>query len=229
MIKLTYIQLKKVSKIFGNTTIFQNINLEIMKGRCVAIKGKSGIGKSTFLNSLAGLESFSSGEYLLEKVQMHTKSMDELSQIRREHMGYIPQNCSVIPQLTAFENICVPLWSYTDRKGTPSFLKEATELIELFGLGHVMHKKIEKLSGGEVQRVNIIRSLIKKPNLLVADEPTGALDDDTEKSVITYFQSLKSKGVTIVIATHSEEVARHCDDAYELQSNSLSKIHTLKC
>lgn len=214
--------LEDVKKEFNGSVVFDNINLVVEKGNIIAIKGKSGVGKSTLLNIIAGLERPSSGSYFLNNMNIGESNFSDLTKIRSELVGYISQHSPMIPKLSAFENICVPLWFKKQNSTLQSLsIKRIDELSELFEVKHLLTKKIEMLSGGEIQRVGVIRSLINNPDLLVADEPTGALDDDTTLKVLSCFKDLKLEGLTIIIATHSSLVAEHCDQVFNLTKDGL--------
>lgn len=219
---MTNIQLKNVSKSFKGTLVFKNVNLRGKAGEIIAIKGKSGVGKSTLLNIIAGLESLTSGTYQLDGINMNNKNLNELARVRRKKIGYISQHNPMIPKLTAFENICVPLMFDKHNKDTiQSKIERIKYLSNLFQVDHILNKEIGKLSGGEIQRVAIIRSLVNNPQIIVADEPTGSLDEDTALTILSYFQAIKSEGLTILLATHSSLVAEQSDLVYHLSKEGL--------
>lgn len=213
--------LKGIEKKYGKSIIFKNIDLHVLPGTLVAIKGKSGVGKSTLLNIIAGLELPTSGTYFLDNVNMSNKNFKALAEIRKKRIGYISQHSPMIPGLTAFENIYIPLWLDKKKDNEDHSIDEKIEISKKFGVYPLLHKKIDKLSGGERQRVAIIRALMNNPKVIVADEPTGSLDDETAIKIVEYFQSLKGKGISIVIATHSELVANLCDQIYLLSKDGL--------
>lgn len=220
----TNIILKDVSKSFNGTYVFKNINLTGETGQIIAIKGKSGVGKSTLLNIIAGLENLTSGFYQLDDINMTEKKINELAMIRGGKIGYISQFSPMIPKLTAFENICVPLWfNKLNQDIINSRTKRIEELSDLFEVRHLLNKRIEKLSGGEIQRVGIIRSLVNNPKIIVADEPTGSLDDETALTILSYFKKMKSEGLTIILATHSGLVSEQSDIVYNLTKDGLFK------
>lgn len=216
------LRLENIKKDFNGNTIFENVSLMGEKGSIIAIKGKSGVGKSTLLNIIAGLERPSSGKYFLNDSKMNESKLSDLAKIRSELVGYISQHSPMIQNLNAFENICVPLWfKKQDRALRDQKMSRIFELSESFEIKHLLNKKISMLSGGEIQRVGIIRSLMNNPELLVADEPTGALDDETTARVIDGFKTLRSEGLTIIIATHSNIVAEYCDQVFTLTKDGL--------
>lgn len=213
--------LKNISKQFKNSTIFKDINLIVGKGKSVAIKGKSGVGKSTLLNIFAGLEKPTSGQYFFDGEDLSQMDLSGLSDVRRRKIGYISQYSPMIPKLTVLENIVVPLWFEKARGDKNVITRRIEKISHLFEINHLLNYKIEKLSGGEIQRVGIIRSLIKEPQLIVADEPTGALDDETAFIILTCLNDLKKNGVSIIVATHNQMVAQHCDEVYQLTKEGL--------
>lgn len=219
---LAKLRLKNIEKAFKGKTVFEHVNVEVEKGTMIAIKGKSGVGKSTLLNIIAGLERPSSGQYYLNNRKMHDRTLSELAEIRSEFLGYISQHSPMIPNLNAIENICVPLWLKKERPAVhEQKIRQALEWSKDFEIDQLLDKKISKLSGGEIQRVGIIRSLIHNPELLIADEPTGALDDETTAIVMNRFKALTNEGLTIIIATHSHEVASYCDQLFNLTEDGL--------
>ncbi|WP_127534367.1 ABC transporter ATP-binding protein [Paenibacillus kobensis] len=216
--------LKNIKKQFRGNTIFDNISICVDNGDLVAIKGTSGIGKSTLLNIISGLEKPSSGAYTFNGRIMSDLRLNQLSKIRSKQIGYISQFSPMIPKLTAIENIKVPLLFNSNNKDNKSLTKRIEELVVLFGIQNIITKRIELLSGGEIQRVGIIRSIATNPELIVADEPTNALDDETALKVLHYFKELKSNGTTIIIATHSANVADYCDEVYLLSKEGLCPV-----
>lgn len=215
-------QLKNISKSFNDSLLFENINLIAKSGEIIAIKGKSGVGKSTLLNIIAGLESPSSGEYQLDHINMESKKMNELAKIRGEKIGYISQFSPMVPKLTVIDNICIPLLFSKQREDVmKARRKRVEELSQLFEIDHLLNAKIEKLSGGEIQRVGIIRALINDPQIIVADEPTGSLDDESTLIILNHFQKLKVEGLLVVLATHSSMVAEQSDHVYNLTREGL--------
>lgn len=214
------IELDQMDKAFGRKVIFQKVRLAARAGECVAIKGKSGTGKSTLLNILVGLEVATTGSYLLNGIEMTRQSAQQKAQIRSNLIGYIPQQSPVISRLTVQENICIPIW-VGNGKHSSEQIEYMMDLCDRLGMTSLLQQKAGKLSGGEIQRVGLIRALLKKPELIIADEPTGALDDDTATRVIQLLQELCQQGATAVIATHSQHVAYHCNRVLELTYDGL--------
>ncbi|MFE4573060.1 ABC transporter ATP-binding protein [Paenibacillus chitinolyticus] len=220
---MAQVLLTDIAKRFKDKTIFEHIDLTVAKGRTIAVKGRSGSGKSTLLNIIAGLEKPTSGEYFLDGEDMSQLNLNRLSEIRKHKIGYISQHSPVIPKLTALENIMVPFWFDKKRENSKIIQKQVERLGRLFEIHHLLNDRVEKLSGGEIQRVGIIRALIKDPELIVADEPTGALDDETALKILACLDELKVNGVSVIIATHSGMVAEKCDERYQLTNQGLIK------
>ncbi|MEK5391080.1 ABC transporter ATP-binding protein [Margalitia sp. FSL K6-0131] len=219
---MSQIQLCNISKSFQGSFVFKNVDLKGEAGQIIAIRGKSGVGKSTLLNIIAGLELPTSGSYQLDAINMGDKNINELARIRGEKIGYISQFSPMVPNLTAFENICIPLLLINQNDDIiDSRMKRIEELSKLFEIQDLLHKKVNKLSGGEIQRVGIIRSLVNEPSIIVADEPTGSLDDETASNILDYFHTLKLEGIIIILATHSKMVSDHSDIVYNLTKDGL--------
>ena len=220
MSKLT---LKNITKDFGSKKILRDINLEVDSGQIIAIKGKSGVGKSTLLNIIAGLETPTSGLYQFHDLRMNEIGLNELAKVRGDKIGYISQFSPMVSKLTALENIQIPILFKKNVIQQKELENKILELADLFQINHLLGERIEKLSGGEIQRVGIIRSLINFPELIVADEPTGSLDDDTALIVLNFLQQMKKGGTIVVLATHSSIVADNCDYVYSLTQDGLYK------
>lgn len=208
MDKVELIKMKDISKVYnmGSSTFtaLSEVNLTICKGEYVAIVGPSGAGKSTLMNILGCLDTASSGEYILDG--LNTKCSDsKLAEIRNSKIGFIFQNYNLLPKLNIMENVELPLLYLGLSK---KVVKErALESLKRVGLEtHLKHKSTE-LSGGQKQRVAIARALATKPQIILADEPTGALDSKTGKEVLAMLKDLNKEGNTIIIITHDNEIA----------------------
>lgn len=222
---MVQVVLKNISKSFGKNEIFNNISIDSgTSGKLIAIKGKSGVGKSTLLNIIAGLEKVTTGDYFLGNLNMTKKSINELAKIRGEKIGYVSQFSPVIPKLTVLENIKIPLLIWNVKGDLLNKkLQVIDQLSNQFEINHLLNKRIETLSGGEIQRVAIIRALTNKQKVIVADEPTGSLDEETSNKIIQYLHQLKLDGILIFIATHSSSVSTQCDKIYNLTKHGLIK------
>jgi ABC-type lipoprotein export system ATPase subunit len=190
--------------------VLKGITLSIGKGEFVALMGASGSGKSTLMNILGCLDHPTSGEYWLEGREISKVSADERAYLRNHKIGFVFQNFNLLPRTSALENVMMPL-SYTREHLSDSEVKKrAVELLTRVGLGDRMHHEPSKLSGGQQQRVAIARSLINRPSVLFADEPTGNLDSKTSEEVLSMFKKLNAEeGITVIIVTHDPNVAKH--------------------
>jgi putative ABC transport system ATP-binding protein len=186
------------------------VTVDIDKGSYVAIMGPSGSGKSTFMNVVGCLDRPTSGEYRLDGMPVESLDRDQLAEIRNQKIGFVFQNFNLLPRMSALENVKLPLL-YKDTD-TPDADEQAEHALSLVGLSGRESNLPTQLSGGQQQRVAIARALINKPQILLADEPTGALDSRTSAEIMSIFEGLnRTQGITIVLVTHSDEVAAHAD------------------
>lgn len=208
------IEMRDISKAFGSgrsrRVLFHNFSFEITKGEMVAIMGKSGSDKTTLLNIIGGLEALDEGEYLFEGKEVSKMNEKELLNFRRNHISFVFQNFALINEYTVEENILLPL-GYKFGNKTKQKKRKVNTFLERLEIPYVKNQKIENLSGGEKQRIAIARALISDTSVILADEPTGALDEYTGKLIMKLFQELKEEGKTIIIVTHDEDVASMCD------------------
>lgn len=218
------VKLKNFSKTYGEKStaihVFKETSLTLNKGECVALVAPSGTGKSTLLHVLGLLDSHYSGQYFLNSRDTSTANEHKRTAFRRNEIGFIYQFHHLMPEFTAIENIMMPLWLM----GTPK--TEATEkaetLLKQFGLGARAHHKPGKLSGGEQQRVAILRAVVKHPSLLLADEPTGNLDEATSDIVFGELLSLvRNQHMTALIATHNQDLAKRMDRVITLKDGHI--------
>ena len=207
MKKIVFITLKNVSKIYGEerTTIraLDNIDLTIEEGKIITIMGPSGSGKSTLLNILGAMDKPTSGEVLVNNIEIGDLPERKLSGYRKNQVGFIFQNFYLLPNLNVIDNVLIPLVPYGIKEKDR---EKAQKILEVVGLGDRAKSKVSKLSGGESQRVAIARALINDPKLILADEPTGNLDTETGKSIVTTLINLAEKGTTLIIVTHDPRV-----------------------
>ena len=186
--------------------ILKDINFSVEKGEYVAILGPSGSGKTTLMNIIGCMDVMDSGEYYLDDVAIHATKQDDLTEIRNQKIGFIFQNYQLIPTYNVMQNIIMPLLMRGMRHEEAE--ARCIDTIKLLGLdGRIMHKPSE-LSGGQKQRVSIARALVGNPAILLADEPTGALDQTSGKDVLQLFQQINEMGNTIVMITHDLGVAK---------------------
>ncbi|MBK8974499.1 MAG: ABC transporter ATP-binding protein [Planctomycetes bacterium] len=208
----------------GTTIVraLDGVSVRIRRGEYIAIMGRSGSGKSTMLNLLGCLDRPTAGEYVLGGKRVSELSDDELSVLRGKTIGFIFQSFNLIPQLTVLENLEVPLF-YQGRVGAES-RRKAEQLATRVGLdGRLDHKPME-LSGGQQQRVAIARALMNDPLFLLADEATGNLDSRTEAEILSLLDELHGEGVTVVMVTHNERVARHAERTIWLRDGKVERI-----
>ena len=207
MIKLT--DITKIYKTQGETiTALNHVDLNIAQGDFVAIMGRSGSGKSTMLNILGCMDKPTSGQYQLAGKDVSVLNDDELSQIRNDHIGFVFQGFHLLPRLSALENVMVPL-RYASEAKQENGEYRAIELLKKVGLGDRIHHMSNEMSGGQIQRVAIARSLINQPEVLLADEPTGNLDSAISQQIIDLLSDLNKAGQTIVMVTHEPEIAEN--------------------
>jgi putative ABC transport system ATP-binding protein len=187
--------------------VLKGITLDIQKNEYVALMGPSGSGKSTLMNILGCLDRPSSGEYYINGQAISKANENELARLRNKEIGFVFQSFNLLPRLTAFENVALPL-VYA---GVPRSERDAIvwEKIEAVGLKDRAHHKPNELSGGQIQRVAIARSLVNNPSIILADEPTGNLDTKTSLEIMQVFEKIHANGNTIILVTHEEDIARH--------------------
>ena len=192
----------------------RGLDFSVRSGEFVAIMGPSGSGKSTLMHILGCLERATEGIYLLGGQDISSVSDRNLSLMRANQIGFVFQTFSLIAQYNVFENVEIP---FLYRKETRNKARRLAEkAIERVGLSARRHHKPSELSGGEMQRVAIARALAVDPLLILADEPTGNLDSETSKNIISLFQDLNEQGTTLIVVTHEKEVASHCQTIYHL-------------
>ena len=203
------ISIQNLHKSYKNGThalkVLQGININIAEGDFVSIMGPSGTGKSTLLNVLGILDNYDEGEYWIGDTLIKDLSQVQAAQYRNNFLGFVFQSFNLLPFKNALENVALPLYYKGVKRNERN--KIAMEYLERVGLGDRWHHFPSELSGGQNQRVSIARALIGKPKLILADEPTGALDSSTSKEIIELFKEVNKEGMTVVIVTHDKEVA----------------------
>ena len=200
--------------------VLSGINLRLEAGEYIAIMGESGMGKSTLLNLIAGLETPDSGEIVFDEKPLNTLGDNALTRLRREKMGFVFQAFHVLPHLTILQNVSLPL-ALNGISATEAS-RQASSMLEAVGLDGRQASRPRELSGGELQRVAIARALVHKPRLLLADEPTGNLDADTASHVLTLLRNqLETTGASGVLVTHSATAAATADRVYQLGAQGL--------
>jgi len=214
------LSVRQVAKRFGSRTVFDGVSLELAAGEYVAIVGDSGIGKSTLLNVIAGLEPADAGKITFQNTEITALDDDALTLLRRDHFGFVFQAFHVLPQLTVEQNVALPLLL---RK--MEFGQRVQKAIASVGLAGRESSPPRELSGGELQRVAIARALVGEPKLVLADEPTGNLDPENARQVLGLFRTLvKAGGAAAILATHSEQAAAACDRRYRLTAAGLTPL-----
>jgi len=205
------IQLEEITKTYAlgqqSLTVLKGVSLNIASGDYVAIMGPSGSGKSTLMNTIGLLDMPSTGTYTLEGKKVNELSEAEQAEVRSQRIGFVFQAFNLLPRMNAFRQVMQPLlYQGVSRKDAEV---EAEKALTAVGLGERMHHLPNELSGGQKQRVAIARALVTHPALILADEPTGALDSITGKEIMDLLDQLNKNGVTIVIVTHEDSVAHH--------------------
>jgi putative ABC transport system ATP-binding protein len=196
-----------LSKKYGDLEVVKNVSLSIAVGEFVCLVGKSGCGKTTLLSLLSGLERPTTGEVRLDGTDITKATEDQLALFRRENVGFIFQSFNLIPTLSAWENVALPLFPI--KMSGDERRRRATEFLEKMEMGHRMNHLPSALSGGEKQRVAIARALVNHPKVLFADEPTGNLDSSTGDAIMEILTKLHTEeGVAILMVTHEVELAK---------------------
>ncbi len=207
MVKL--IDIREIQKVYkvGQEFVYalKKVDLDIYKGEYVALMGPSGSGKSTLMNILGCLDSFTSGKYILNGTDVSKMTENALAEVRNKEIGFVFQTFNLLPRMSALENVALPLvYAGISKKDR---LERAEEVLVQVGLKDRMKHKPNELSGGQRQRVAIARGLVNRPSILLADEPTGNLDTKTSVEIMELFREIHSKGNTIVLVTHEEDIA----------------------
>ncbi|QCU72701.1 ABC transporter ATP-binding protein [Luteimonas yindakuii] len=196
-----------------------NVDLRIAHGDFVAIMGPSGSGKSTLMNLIGCLDTPTAGQYLCDGIDVATLDAEALAELRRDKIGFVFQGFHLLPRMTALENVAMPM-GYA-RVPPAERVERAQAALEAVGLGARSGHRPNELSGGQQQRVAIARALINQPPVLLADEPTGALDSKTGEEILALFKRLRDDGHTVVLITHDAEVAAHADRTFVMRDGEL--------
>jgi lipoprotein-releasing system ATP-binding protein len=215
------IEARNLTKIYktpaSQVIVFEEVNIEVSRGKLVSIVGPSGAGKSTLLHLLGALDTPTRGEVLFKNENIFKWNGRELARFRNRHVGFVFQFHHLLPEFTAFENVMMPKLIRGD--GRPDAERATRQMLERVGLGHRLDHKVGEISGGEQQRVAIARALVGEPELLLADEPTGNLDHRTGENIFEMLRELhREKDLTSVIVTHNERIAVQCDEVWELDA-----------
>jgi len=214
------LEVQALSKRYGDKAVFSDVSLHVKAGEFIAIMGDSGVGKSTLLNCMAGLDTWDSGRVLLQGQDLGQLSDTALAAVRRQHIGFVFQAFHVLPHLDVAQNVGLPLLLL----GTPN-AQRVQDMLEAVGLGDMGKRLPQTLSGGQLQRVAIARALVHRPALLLADEPTGNLDPDTASLVMdALVAQTRQHGATLVLVTHSQAATAGADRVVRLKAMGIKHI-----
>ena len=223
MTKQSILSIKNISKSYGNELILDNISFELKSGQSVALVGASGTGKSTLLHICGLLDKFDSGDVKIDNVNCTKIGEGKKTDIRLEKIGFIYQMHNLLPEFCVWENVAYPMWVSGETKSKSKI--RALELLSDVGLSGKENQSSTTLSGGEAQRVAIARALANNPNIILADEPTGNLDDKNTKKVWDLLLKLvKDKGISMLCVTHDIALAKKTNVIYQLSNKKITKI-----
>lgn len=200
-------------------TALKNVSLKIEDGEMAAVIGKSGAGKSTLLHILACIDNYQDGEYKIDSTLVKKLSERQIAKIRNEKIGMVMQDFALIEDFSALENVMLPL-NFAKKK-KPNRRELALSALKSVGMEEFAKKPVSKLSGGQKQRVAIARAIVNEPSLILADEPTGALDTKTSEEIMGVFKRLNAEGRTIIIVTHDPRVAEQCGRVIEISDGEI--------
>jgi putative ABC transport system ATP-binding protein len=199
----------------------KSVSLNIFKGEFVALMGPSGSGKSTLMNILGCLDTPSKGDYILNGINVSQMSDDELAEVRNKEIGFVFQTFNLLPRSTSLDNVALPLiYAGVNKKDRDARSQKALENV---GLGNRVTHKPNELSGGQRQRVAVARALINNPSIILADEPTGNLDTKTSIEIMGLLEEIHSKGNTIILVTHEEDIAQHAHRIVRMRDGLIEK------
>lgn len=219
------IELKNIRKVYNpkkrnQFTALQDITLSIDKGTFAAVVGESGSGKSTLLHIIGLLDYFTDGEYLLDGCNVMEKSDSSLAKLRAKEIGFIKQDFALIENYSALDNVMLPL--YPVKSGNKR--SKAVNIMEMLGIANLADKQVSQLSGGEKQRVAIARAIVTSPKIILADEPTGSLDSKTGNDIFNILSELNKSGMTVLMVTHDNNLARKCEKIITIKDGRLSSV-----
>ena len=215
------IEIKDIYKSFGELEVLKGVNLKVKKGEVVAIVGKSGAGKTTLLQIVGTLDRPTKGKVLIDGTDVFALNDTQLAAFRNKHIGFIFQFHQLLPEFTALENVCIPAMIAHEKEA--DYKVRAEQLLAELGLKDRMHHKPNELSGGEKQRVAAARALMMKPTIILADEPTGSLDEKNKKELSDLLLHLREQyGQTILLVTHDKELAQMADRTIEIVDGMVS-------
>lgn len=220
------INLSNINKIYneGKSNAFQalyGLSLEIKDGEMLSIIGKSGSGKTTLLNIIGCIDKFTSGSYMLDDMPVSECSDKDLAEIRNKKIGIVMQDFALIDTYTVKENLIVPTFFDKKSESKQVINSRIDELLKKMGISDLKNKMVRELSGGQKQRTAIARALMNDPSVILADEPTGALDSKTAADIMDLFKKLNSDGKTVIIVTHDKEIAAQCGRIIEISDGRI--------
>lgn len=222
--KETLIELKDIQKYYpigkDKLHVLKSINLEIKSGEFVMIMGKSGSGKTTLLNILGFLDKFSNGKYLFKDNDVTNLSEKERSKFRNSNIGFVFQQFNLIPNLNIYKNVELPM-VYSNKYSKEERDLLIKEKLEIVGLLDKLYQKPLELSGGQQQRITIARALVNDPDIIFADEPTGALDTDTSTDIMNLLKDLNKKGKTVIMVTHDNDLIKYASKIINLKDGVI--------
>lgn len=219
MLKLGHVTKTYNRKKTNAFTALKDVSLTITDGELVAIMGKSGAGKSTLLHILACIDTYDEGDYCLGEQEIRNLSESKLARIRNEHIGLVMQDYALVEDFTVFDNVMLPL--NLARKKQKNRKQIAMEALKKVEMNEFAKKKVSELSGGQKQRTAIARAIVNEPDVLLADEPTGALDSENAETVMALFRKINEDGTTVVIVTHDGDLAECCDRIIEIRDGEI--------
>lgn len=226
---MSFLELKDICKTYGSgeseVKALKNINLNVNQGELIAVTGKSGCGKSTLLNIIGGLCLPSSGSYVFEGEKISSYNQDKLASFRNRNIGFVVQSFALINDMTIFDNIALPL-KYA-RKKSSEINEKIKNLADKLELSDKIDAFPPELSGGQCQRAAIARAIACDPRVLLADEPTGALDEQTGINILNIFKSLNANGITVILVTHDLEIASMCRRRIEMKDGAVISDYIL--
>lgn len=220
------IQLNNVTKSYTNSLgqinrqVLSDLNMQVEKGERIAIMGPSGSGKTSLLNLIASFDKPDSGRVIVKDQELCVMTQDDILKYRNRSLGFVFQFHHLLPQCSLFENVLIP--TLTDKKNRQTYSENAENILKFMGVWEQRHNKPAELSGGECQRAAVARALINNPEILLADEPTGSLDEENANLLIELLVDIsKTKEITLIIATHSLEIASKMDKIYRISDGKL--------
>ena len=225
---MTVLEVKNLKKIyrprFGGNQVqaLSCVNFSVEEGEYVAIMGESGSGKTTLLNIIGLADTATSGQYFLDGKNVESASDAKQAELRNRYFGYVLQDYALLEAETVYENVSIPL--IFSKKKSKSFQSLVRAALEAVGMENHIKTQVSKLSGGQKQRVAIARAIVNEPKIILADEPTGALDSKTGEQITACFRKLcTEKGITVIMVTHDKQVAECCDSIFQISDGKLQK------